>query len=83
MMIKVKLFAMLQDRLPPGAKDHTMEVEVEEGATPQQVVDMLRIPPEMAHLVLVDGLHLIPAERNVRRLLPGETLAIFPPVAGG
>ena len=34
-------------------------------------------------LVLLDGTFVPPAERDARILRDGETLAIWPPVAGG
>lgn len=83
MIIKLKLFAMLQDRLPPGSKDHTMELEVPAGATPAQVVTQMQIPEEMAHLVLLDGRHLTREEREHMALHEGDVLSIFPPIAGG
>jgi molybdopterin synthase sulfur carrier subunit len=83
MKIKLKLFAMLSERLPAGSENHTMELEVPEGATPRQVVQQLGIPPELATLTLLDGVHLTQRQREERVLHEGETLAIFPPIAGG
>lgn len=83
MIVKVKLFAMLKKHLPEGTKGETMELEMPEGATPQQVIDRLEIPKGMAHLAMLDGYHLLPDERTGRSIKPGETLAIFPPIAGG
>jgi len=83
MRIYVKLFAMLEDRLPPGSRDHTMALEVGPGMTPRRVIDQLGIPASMAHLVLIGGVHLLPAEIESRPLQEGESLSIFPPIAGG
>ncbi|HKI99472.1 MAG TPA: MoaD/ThiS family protein [bacterium] len=83
MKIKLKLFAMLASRLPPGSEDHTMELEVPEGTTPRQVVERLNIPRALATLALVDGVHLTAGEIEAHPLHEGETLAIFPPIAGG
>jgi molybdopterin converting factor small subunit len=35
------------------------------------------------HLVLVNGVYIAPDQRDTRVLQEGETLAIWPPVAGG
>ena len=83
MVITVKLFAMLRDKLPPDSKNYEMEMEVPDDATAQYVVDKLEIPAQMAHLVMIDGYHLLPEERTSRTIQPGEVLAIFPPIAGG
>jgi len=64
MKIKLKLFAMLSERLPAGAEDHTMELEVPDGATTHQIVRLLGIPPELATLTLLDGVHLTQRERD-------------------
>jgi molybdopterin converting factor small subunit len=60
-----------------------MEIEVEEGATAQNIIAQLEIPPELANLVMVNGYHLLPEEIKNRPLKAGETISIFPPVAGG
>ncbi len=83
MKIKLKMFATLGEFLPPGAKDNQIEIEVPDEATPQSVIDRFRIPPELSHLVLINGVYLSPEQRNERVLRAGEVLAVFPPVAGG
>ncbi len=83
MKITVRLFAMLRDRLPPNSNGEEMEIEVEEGATAQEIIQQLEIPPELANLVMVNGYHLLPEEIKNRPLEAGETISIFPPVAGG
>lgn len=83
MKVKVKLFAMLRDKLPADSNGEDTELEVNDGATAEQIILRLDIPPQLAHLVMIDGYHLLPDEIKTRGLKPGETLAIFPPVAGG
>jgi sulfur carrier protein ThiS len=82
--ISFKLFAMLQDYLPPEAKQsNALLLELEEGATILQVIERFGLPLKSCHLVLVDGSFVPPAERGTRMLKDGETLAIWPPIAGG
>lgn len=83
MMIKVKLFAQLREKLPPESNGQEMDLETAEGTTTQQVIEQLEIPPQLAHLCMIDGHHLLPDEIRSRSIMPGETLAIFPPIAGG
>jgi molybdopterin converting factor small subunit len=47
------------------------------------VLEQLQIPHELACLLMIDGVHLTRAEVRERPLRDGETLAIFPPIAGG
>jgi sulfur carrier protein ThiS len=82
--ITFKLFATLQDYLPPEAKkSNALALEIVEGTTVAELVERFKLPPKLVHLVLIDGSFVPPAERLGRVLQEGETLAIWPPVAGG
>ncbi|MFM8555340.1 MAG: MoaD/ThiS family protein [Betaproteobacteria bacterium] len=88
MRITFKLFAMLADHLPAQVDGNTREgnavsFEVPEGTTVQQLVDRFALPAKLVHLVLIDGRYVEPAARATRVLTDGETLAIWPPIAGG
>ena len=84
MYITFKLYANLQDYLPPEAlKTNSMALKLEEGTTIRQVIDRFALPEKSCHLVLVDGTYVAPEHRMARALLEGETLAIWPPIAGG
>ena len=83
MRITLKLFATLSDLLPPGAQANAAEVEVPDGMTPNQIIDQYRVPREMAHLVLQNGAFLSPENRDQATLEDGDTLAVWPPIAGG
>lgn len=83
MRIKLKLYANLSDHLPPGATNHVAEIEVPTTATAYQVLDEFKVPRQMAHLVLLNGVYLEPAERGTLTFKEGDTLAVWPPVAGG
>jgi len=83
MRITLKLFAMLDHLLPPGSVDHTAELDMPEGTTPRHIIEKFNIPPPLAHLVMIDGVHLLPKEVETRALKEGETIYIFPPIAGG
>lgn len=84
MKITFKLFATLQDYLPAEArKTNALALELEAGTTVQHVIGRFGLPQKLCHLVLIDGHFVPPAERATRGLRDGETLAIWPPVAGG
>ena len=84
MKVVFKLFAALQDYLPPEARQtNALSLDLENGTTVAQVIDRFGLPKKSCHLVLIDGNFLPPEERGVRRLREGETLAIWPPIAGG
>ncbi|MHB1125124.1 MAG: sulfur carrier protein ThiS [Ramlibacter sp.] len=84
MKITFKLFAMLTDYLPaPARAGNVMELEVPPGATIAQVVEQFALPPKLVHLVLVNGSYVAPEARRTHVLQEGDTLAIWPPIAGG
>jgi sulfur carrier protein ThiS len=83
MKVVVKLYAMLEKYLPPGATDNQVAVDAAEGASPARVLAGFGLPPEMCHLVLVNGFFVPPSERMTRALEEGDHLAVWPPVAGG
>lgn len=81
--ITLKLMATLTDYLPQPRQGHQMALDIAPGTTIQDVVERFRLPWKLVHLVLVDGVYIPPDQRGSRVLLEGETLAIWPPVAGG
>ncbi len=84
MNISLKLYATLTDYLPVEARrTNRIELSVPEGATIAEVIAPYGLPEKLVHLVLVNGVYIEPAVRRTRRLAEGDTLAIWPPVAGG
>lgn len=84
MKITFKLFAALQDYLPEDAKkSNALAVEVLEGTTIDAIIDRFNLPKQLCHLVLIDGHFVPPDARKVQSLREGQTLSIWPPVAGG
>jgi sulfur carrier protein ThiS len=84
MKITLKLYAMLSDYLPAEAqKTNSRELELDAGTTVAACIADLNLPLKFCHLVLVDGVFVPPGERETRVLAEGDTLAIWPPIAGG
>ena len=84
MKVELKLFATLQDYLPEAAKTtNSLTLELDAGTTVQQIIERFALPQKLCHLVLIDGSFVASAERGSRILVEGNTLAIWPPVAGG
>jgi sulfur-carrier protein len=74
MHVTVKLFATLR-------KDRFDErnVELADGVTAGELIDMIAIPPTDVTLIFINGRHSIPEAK----LADGDTLALFPPIGGG
>jgi molybdopterin converting factor small subunit len=84
MKIHVRLFANLRDRFPRGERGRG-SVELPTGASLQDLLDHLEIPPRSAQMVLVDG-QQVARHRDARAAIgleAGQTVSIFPPLAGG
>jgi sulfur carrier protein ThiS len=84
MQITFKLYAMLGDYLPADKRrGNEMPLELAEGTTIAQAVAPFNLPAKLVHLVLVNGHFIAPADRDSRKLVEGDVLAIWPPIAGG
>jgi molybdopterin converting factor small subunit len=79
MKLEVALFATLSQYLPPGAQNRRAVIEVKDGATVREVLNQLGVPAEFPNILLVNGRQ---AQENTV-LKDGETLSVFPPLAGG
>ena len=81
--ITLKLFALLSPYLPDGAKYNQVELEVPVGSAPTSVMASLHLPAKLCALVILNGVFVRAADRSTQRLVGGDVLAIWPPVAGG
>jgi molybdopterin synthase sulfur carrier subunit len=79
MKVKVQLYALLAKYLPTNAHNKTAVLEVAEGTSVQEVLNELTIPENMPKILLVNGRN---AELD-RVLAEGDTVSVFPPIAGG
>jgi len=84
MRIHVRLFASLRDRFPAADLGRGV-IELDDCANLVELIERLGIPDPLAQMVLVDGLQQPRSrdERAKRILEDGQTVSIFPPVAGG
>jgi molybdopterin synthase sulfur carrier subunit len=82
MQVNFKLFASLMSYLPEGAHKNVISLEVEDNITPNQLIDKYSVPKSEVHLVLVNGVYQYESDRD-NPLKNNDTLAIWPPVAGG
>ena len=74
MKLEIKLFATLR-KFNPSVE----EIELDDGLRVIDFLDRVGIPPSEVAVVLVDGRHV-----NLEQPLhDGETVALFPAIAGG
>lgn len=83
MKVTLKLYASLGAFLPPGAKRNAIDIELKEDATIGELLTAHQVPRETCHLILVNGTYTPPASASAHKLSEGDTVAVWPPVAGG
>ena len=83
MEITLKLYASLSQYLPENSVKHSAKIDISSLDTTISILDRLNVPNEEVHLVLLNGIYLHPEERKNLNFSDGDTLAIWPPVAGG
>ena len=83
MHITFKLYAGLAHYLPSGSKDNAIEVDLPGGQSILTVIKRYNVPIDQVHLVLLNGVYQDAAARVERVLQAGDTVAIWPAVAGG
>ncbi len=84
MRVDVKLFAGLREKLPQHPRG-AGPVELAPGASLAALLDQLGIEDRSATMILVNGVQAPRgrARRAALALGEGDTVAIFPPLAGG
>jgi sulfur carrier protein ThiS len=83
MQITIKLYAMLAEYLPSGAVRNVASLDVPDTTSIGKVIEQLRLPGELVHLVMVNGVYVPPSQHLTTSLKDTDTVAIWPPVAGG
>ncbi|MGD8371452.1 MAG: MoaD/ThiS family protein [Syntrophobacterales bacterium] len=73
MELEIKLFATLRKF------DQQEKIEFTDGTTVLDILESMAIPPSEVAVVLVNGRHA----KLEQQLHDGETIALFPPIAGG
>lgn len=80
----VKLFAGLMTYLPVNStKSHGFNYEITDTTTVGYLIDDLKLPRDVIHIVLLNGAYLDADTRDETILSEGDTLGFWPPVAGG
>lgn len=79
MKVEVRLFANLAKLLPPGSQNKRATMTVKKGATVDELLGKLSIPPKITNIVMVNGVH----KDRKTVLNEGDVVSVFPPIAGG
>jgi len=79
MEIEVRLFANLAKLLPPGSQNKRAKMDVKEGATVDDLLNMLNVTQKITNIIMINGIQ----QGRETQLNEGDTVSIFPPIAGG
>jgi sulfur carrier protein len=79
MKVKLKLFATFREYLPEGNDGHSIMLELSDSTKVESVLEQLHLPQDVPKIILINGLQKTASEA----LNEGDTLSVFPPIAGG
>jgi sulfur carrier protein ThiS len=82
MKITLKLYATLRDYLPADSGGRTT-LELASDATMVGALAAVGVPTALAHIILVNGRHVLRPDIPVRQLAEGDQVAVFPAIGGG
>lgn len=79
MHVTVKLYATLHRYARAERAGIPFRIELSQGATLRDLMDLLKIPPEETRITFVNGI----IEEAEHRLKDGDVVGMFPPIGGG
>ncbi len=79
MNVRVHLYATLAQHLPETREGNSCTMEVNEGTTIADLLGSLNIPLTAPKIILRNGVH-VDLNTPIR---DGDSVAVFPPIAGG
>ena len=83
MKITFKLYASLTQYLPPEAERNMVDIEIEDACTVHAVFERYQVPRKSVQLVVINGVYVLPEQRDAAIFKADDVLAVWPPVAGG
>jgi len=83
MKITLTTAGILADHLPAGTQNNQAHLELDEGATPTDVMEQLSLSLDDFYLVILND-EIVPKSQRCDTILhDGDDLGIFPPLKGG
>lgn len=79
MRVEVRLYATLRRHLPQARAGESYEIELEEGATVENLLEALGVPVDGTKQAFVNGI----TRELDHQLRDGDKVGVFPPIGGG
>ena len=83
MTLTVKLLASLIRFLPEGTKGAEAVIEVDDALTIDGLLDHFGMQQGQSHMIVVNGDHVALTERAAHALHDGDSVTVWPNMAGG
>lgn len=83
MKIYIEFYASLMKYPPPGPSRFRREIKIDDSMVLSDLIKQYQISKEEAHIVLVNGHFVNFEDRDTKTMTENDTVAIWPPVAGG
>ena len=84
MKITVRLLGKLRNKLPAEKTGPTSaRLTLDDGATPQALIEKLGLKPEATYLVLINDENVPAGDYASQAIEEGDTVTICPPIQGG
>ena len=84
MQIELKLFMRFKEYLPEGGANGIAQHEIKDGSTFKDLLNDIGMPVEEDKIIVINGIsHKQGEEANALLIKNNDTVAIFPPIAGG
>ena len=82
MKITLKFYGKLVEHLPKNSSKNQSVIEVPGSMSIEQLLDDYHVPQEQRHIVMVNGVHIMPEDRKKRLVSASDSLAVWPPSTG-
>ncbi len=83
MKISLHMLGDLRQYLPASANFDQADIEIAQGASLRQLIDMQTVPIGTDYIVIVNGQLVQEADFDDRILSDNDEVTLFPPIKGG
>lgn len=83
MQVSVTLFGGLRQFLPAGSSFNQCEIEVDDGASLETLLERIPIPENKPYLVMLNDTRINPEDYAAIEIGSSDEIVLIPPIKGG